>query len=147
MAPDRHERGRVRGGPDDPRRWRVAAMFVAEQGRYATGLGTLATTNAPTDLLVLGGSDAWRGQGIDVTWIEPADQSAASVLPRGMGRLPAPGEAVVSPALAALVDDNPALGARYRVAATLDWSGVTAGDDLIAYVRPSSPQLAARRCT
>ena len=121
----------------------VAAMFAAEQGRYATGLGTVATTNAPTDLLMLGAGDAWRGQDVDVVWIEPADESATPVLPRGIARLPDPGEAVVSPALAALVDDNPALRERYRVAAVLDWSGVTSGNDLVAYVRPSSPQLAA----
>lgn len=121
----------------------VATMFAAEQSRYATGLGTVATTNAPTDLLMLRGGDAWRGQDIDVVWVEPADESTEPVLPRGMNRLPDPGDAVVSPALATLVTSNPALGTRYHVTAVLDWPGVTSGEDLVAYVRPPSAMLEA----
>lgn len=87
-----------------------------------------------TDLYMVNGTDVWRDEEYRVVWIEPAG-GARPVLPPGMGGLPEPGEAVVSPALDRLASQNPGLSARYPNRSVLGPQGVRSGDELFAYVR------------
>lgn len=119
----------------------TALMFHREVVRGDASGFEPAVTVSPTDLLVLGGSDEWQGQQILVGWIEPADPRVVPVLPRGVTQLPAPGQAAVSPALAALLPNTPELAKRYPDPLVMDWSGVVSGADLVAYVRPPQAML------
>lgn len=104
----------------------------AERVEQRTAL--LAQEPSPTDLIVVGGDDVWRGEQFPVVWIDPAG-SAKPVLPPGMERLPEPGGAVVSPALDRLASREPSLAARYPDRLVLGPEGVRNGDELFAYVR------------
>lgn len=73
---------------------------------------------------------------ITIIWIDPSSEGTKPVLPPGVETLPAPGQAVVSPALDSLTRWYPQLAARYRGHLLLGAGGVSSGGELIAYVRP-----------
>ena len=112
----------------------VVAMAVRGAERVEQRTALLASKPSPTDLDVVDGDDKWRGKQYPVIWIEPAGE-ARPVLPPGMGRLPKPGQAVVSPALDREASVHTALAERYPDRLVLGSDGVQGGDELLAYVR------------
>lgn len=79
-------------------------------------------------------SDSWDGRrlqrvNVAVTGTDPIGAP-------GIERWPAPGEAVLSPALARLAEREPLVARRFpqRVTGTIDRSGLVTPDDLVAYV-------------
>ena len=114
----------------------IVTMIMRESERAAARVGHVATSHASTDLFLMHRSDKFGQESIAVVWIEPASPDVEAVLPRGVEKLPAPGQAVVSPALDRLAARHPELASRYPDRAVLDWRGVRSGGELIAYVRP-----------
>ncbi len=110
------------------------AMAHRETERVEGRTGLLASEPSPTDLVLIERDDKWHGEQFPVVWIEPAG-AAKPVLPPGMGRLPKPGQAVVSPGLDRLASRHPGLAARYLNRLVLGMGGVASGDELLAYVR------------
>lgn len=113
----------------------VVVMVVREGDRDTARTAQVATTASSTDLFLLERPDRWHGQTISVVWMEPASPDVEPVLPPGVETLPAPGQAVVSPALDRLVTRHPDLATRYRDRLVLDSTGVRGGGELIAYIR------------
>jgi hypothetical protein len=109
----------------------LVMMVRREEGRDARRSALLASTPAPTDLWLLGGDDEWRGEQFPVIWIEPVG-STAPVLPPGMAQLPAPGQAVVSPALDRLAQQEPSIAARYPHRFVLGSEGIRSESELFA---------------
>jgi MFS family permease len=60
-----------------------------------------------------------------------------------MPRFPAPGQAVVSPALDRLADEHPTLAARYPDRLVLGTAGLRGGGELFAYARPPAGRTIA----
>ncbi len=114
----------------------VVMMVEREAAREAGRTVRLATAPAQTDLLMANLLDSWRGDYYPVVWIEPAG-TASPVLPPGMRRVPDPGQAVVSPALARLAARHPDLAARYPNRVVLGQEGLRGAGELIAFVRPA----------
>ena len=112
----------------------VVLMVRHEAERVDRRTALLAKEPSPTDLSLTESDDWWRGEQFPVIWIEPAG-GAEPVLPPGMPGLPAPGQAVVSPALDRLAASNPDLARRYPDRLVLESRGVWSGDELLAYVR------------
>lgn len=112
----------------------------AERDRHRTAL--LAGEPAPTDIFVVSTIDEWRGRQFSVVWIEPAS-AAAPALPPGISRLPAPGQAAVSPALDRLAAESPGLAARYPDRFVLGSDGIRTGGELLAYIRPPADRTIA----
>lgn len=115
----------------------VVVLVRREAARAERRIALPAVAPAPTDLFIHDGFDDWRGEQFGAAWIEPAGD-APPVLPPGMAALPAPGQAVVSPALDQLADREPALDERYPNRLVLGTEGVRGGDELFAYIRPAA---------
>lgn len=110
-------------------------MTVQREAQRVEGrTAILASEPSPTDLDLRMGDDVWAGEQFAVLWVEPAG-SEPPVLPPGIKRLPQPGEAAVSPALARLASRHPALAARYPNRSVLDPHGVQSEGEMLAYVR------------
>lgn len=120
----------------------VVAMLGRQAGREERRTALTATVPAPTDLILVEGVDVWDAEHYRIVWIEPAGE-AAPVLPPGVTHLPAPGQAVVSPALDRLADEHPALAARYPDRLVLGPAGVRGGGELFAYARPPAGRSVA----
>ncbi len=114
----------------------VVVMADRQNDRNAERLPEISAGAAPTDLFMRISFDHWRGRQFPVAWISPADAAAAPVLAPGMRRFPEPGQAVVSPALAELIEAHPELARRFPRASVLGVEGVQTGGELSAYVRP-----------
>lgn len=112
----------------------VVAMAQREAQRVEQRTALLAQEPSPTDLNLRLSDDVWGDEQFPVFWVEAAG-SAEPVLPPGMTRLPAPGGAVVSPALDRLAARHPALAARYPDRSVLGVGGVKSDDELLAYIR------------
>lgn len=91
--------------------------------------------------LVRRSTELYRGESIDVVEIEPTgagvDRPGQVPVPPGMSAPPGPGQAVVSPALAELIERLPAerLGDRFgQVVGTIGPDGLTRPDELVAVV-------------
>jgi hypothetical protein len=112
----------------------VIGMVGREAERAQGRTALVARVPGPRDLFFVERDDDWRGEQFPVVWIEPAG-TATPVLPRGMERMPEPGQAAVSPALHRLASENPELAARYPDHIVLAWEGIASGDELLAYVR------------
>lgn len=113
----------------------IWAMFQRQADRAAGRAVVEAEEARPTDLSFLPRSDDWNNLQYVVNWIEPAGEGAP-ILPPGLDVLPPPGVAAVSPALARLIDQEPALAARYPRYETLDsMAGLVDEGELIAWVR------------
>jgi hypothetical protein len=89
--------------------------------------------------LVRRGTELYRGEGIDVVEIAPTgagvDRPGQVPVPPGLTGAPGPGQAVVSPALAELIERVPAeqLGDRFgQVVGTIGPDGLTRPDELVA---------------
>ena len=98
----------------------------------------------PADLTIPGlyiaaNADYWQGQQYIQNWIEPPDRAEA-VLPPGVWRLPTPGEAAVSPALADQIERFPELRNRYPSFFVMHGDGVMSPDELVSWVRPTDAQ-------
>lgn len=113
------------------------SMAVRQNDRNAARLPGISSTIAPTDMFFRLGGDNWHGRPIALAWVEPTTSTHTPEVPPGMRTFPEPGQAVVSPALAELINTHPSLGARYPNHDVLDDEGVNSGGELLAYVRPS----------
>lgn len=112
----------------------VVSLMMRQEERDARRTAIISAVPMPTDLIIVPRDDEWAGEQFAVVWIEPAGD-ASSVLPPGMVRMPAPGQAVVSPALDRLAAQTPALAGRYPNRLVLGSEGVRDGDELFAYIR------------
>lgn len=112
----------------------IVAGIMRAEDRARDRTAILAATPSAGDLLLVERDDAIAGRQFAVVWIEPAS-SAEPVLPPGLERLPAPGEAVVSPALERAIAEVTHLRARYPRRSLIGESGVRTANELIAYVR------------
>lgn len=82
-------------------------------------------------------SDEWDGMRVDIAWLQPAPGVSSVPLPPGLSRLPGPGEAAVSPALARLREQRPEVAARFpEVSEVIDQEGLVYASELTAYVAP-----------
>jgi len=120
----------------------IAEAFRHQSDRIAARAAVLAADEQPTDLYFLGRGDEWQGKQYAVNWIEPAG-TERTVLPPGMPELPEPGVAVVSPALASLIEREPAMAVRYPRYEELGAEGLADGGELIAWVRPAAGETIA----
>jgi hypothetical protein len=91
--------------------------------------------------LVRRSTELYRGQGIDVVEIEPTgtgiERPGRVPVPPGVDAVPGPDQAVVSPALAELIERVPAerLGQRFgQVVGTIGPDGLTRPDELVAVI-------------
>lgn len=91
----------------------------------------------PTALYVSGNADYWHGKQFLQSWIAPVTHETA-VLPPGVYRMPRPGEAAVSPALADEIERYPELRARYPNTFIMTQAGMADRGELIAWVRPTN---------
>lgn len=96
----------------------------------------LSTEDRTSDVFVRRGQDVWHDRLIHVEWIDPAGDRDAALVPPGLKSFPEAGAAAVSPALAALIHDDPALAAMYPRAAVIGDAGVGSSRELVAYVTP-----------
>jgi hypothetical protein len=107
----------------------------------ARGLNRTAVRNSPriphasTDFLVSESSDVWKGSEYHFMTVQP---SPASPLPPGVRQWPSPGQAILSPALAALADREPDISQRFphRSTQRIALAGLYGPDELYAYVVP-----------
>ncbi|WBB82097.1 hypothetical protein O7606_12435 [Micromonospora sp. WMMD882] len=148
---------RLAVGGSPGQRWRQVALVLAGLVTAVLALFVVGSANAlsriderefartaivgETDgasLMLARRVDTWRGEQFPVLYLEPRpDVPELALLPPGLSRLPEPGEAFVSPALAELIDDHPALADRYgRQPAVLPDSALGRKDELLAYLRP-----------
>jgi len=109
---------------------------VAQQ-RANDRVPVAATSEQPTDTWFLGRSEVIDTVLIEIIAFDPVNPSSDSVLPRGVTALPEPGGAVVSPALAQLMDRNDLIASRFPDAAAdpIATTGLRDAGELIAYVR------------
>ena len=114
----------------------VVVMVQRQNDRDAGRRVEISSRPAATDAFMRFGTDVWASKRIVLAWIEPATRVDTPVLPPGMERFPEPGQAVVSPELARLVDANPALTRRYGRPLVLGEQGLQTGGELLAYLRP-----------
>ena len=115
----------------------VVVMVQRQNDRDAARRAEISSRPGTGDVFLRLGTDVWRDDRIVVAWIEPAAPAGDPVLPPGMERFPRPGEAVVSPELARLIDAHPGLAGRFgRRPLVLDEQGLQTGGELLAYVRP-----------
>lgn len=91
----------------------------------------------PSALYVSGNADYWHGNQFLQYWIAPVSGEVAA-LPPGMYRMPQPGEAAVSPALADEMERSPELRARYPDYFVMSKEGMADRGELMAWVRPTS---------
>src|SRR5918993_1246854 len=106
-----------------------------DRGAWRDTSGQLDLATAETGLIVSRTDDRWRGRAL--TRMDLASLSGDAPVPPGLDAVPGPGEAVLSPALAALVAEMPAdeLGARFgRVVGQIGRDGLRAPDELLAVV-------------
>lgn len=92
-----------------------------------------ASASVPDRYLQAAFDDAYRGRTIHVLRLVVHGRPAA--LPAGLTRIPQPGTAAASPALASLLRSEPELARRYpaRVVATVSASGLVGPDELVYY--------------
>ena len=115
----------------------VVVMVQHQNDRDAGRRAEISSTLGANDVFLRLGTDVWRDDRIAVAWIEPATPAGDPVLPPGMEHFPRPGDIVVSPGLARLIDAHPELARRYgRRPLVLDEQGLQTGGELIAYIRP-----------
>ncbi len=110
---------------------RAIAILIEDHSRVPEGVD---------GVWFLSGLDRYADTQFLVNWVEPAG-TTTTVLPPGMDSMPDPGVAVVSPALATLIEQDTSLSDRYPSYHTLDWNGVANADELIAWVRPADRDL------
>lgn len=123
----------------------LTAALKEEQHRsndraVAQRLGSPEVTDNDDGIWLLESLDSYENQQYLVKWIEP-NVPSNSVLPPGMHTVPDPGEAFVSPHLAALIAKDPLLASRYPVYQILSNQGIADGDELYAWVRPSNREV------
>lgn len=111
----------------------LVRMAGRQQARIEDRAPVLGQADGPRDLLMAPRADAWAGKQYAVTWLA-ASSEAVPVLPPGVGRLPGPGEAFVSPALDRLARREPLLASRYPNREVIGDEGILSGDELLAYV-------------
>lgn len=107
---------------------------IGAQERYAARTAVLATSAAPTDLLLVERDDRVLGRQLAVLWVEPSSE-APPVLPPGLQELPAPGQAAISRALERALRRDPRAAERYRGAVLLAEKGTAGAGELLAVVR------------
>lgn len=149
----------------DPRqRWRqlsIVLSAVVITVLVAAGIGAVAASKAAEDRLsarmpvaagaddakfrVVQGGFALADREVSVRWIEPRPGAEADQwsVPPGLHELPGPGQAVVSPGLAANGISAEALGFRTSTAGdgpqgTIGPAGVGTLDELLVWVRPET---------
>lgn len=108
--------------------------------RDTSGAADLGT--AATGLIIERTDDHWRG--LSLTRMDVAGLTAEGPIPPGLDRLPANGEAYVSPALAQLISSNPPteLGDRFgKVVGIISDAGLVAPDELVAVVGRDASEL------
>ncbi|MFK0175360.1 hypothetical protein ACIQVR_05285 [Streptomyces xanthochromogenes] len=86
--------------------------------------------------------DELDGRQFSVVYVRP--QSSAMPLPPGVDRWPAPGEALLSPALAKALDDEHDLDRYGRAIGEISSEGLASPGERYAYVNPSDRQLNAK---
>lgn len=120
------------------------AAIGHQEDRLRARTAYIAEYPAPTDLLVSVGS-IWVGdQQVSVNWIAPVGD-APPRLPPGIAQMPAAGTAVVSPALARAIRQDPLLAARFPSYTELASSGVMDQNELLAWIRPVDPSVISGR--
>lgn len=120
----------------------VVAVVQREADRVEARTALIASAAAATDLILVERDDSWRGEQFGVVWIEPSG-SEPPVLPPGVDELPAPGEAVVSPALERAISRDAGLAARYPNRRLLGNEGIRSRGELLAYARPPAGRALA----
>lgn len=128
----------------------VACAIPAVQARQDARMRSLrplppaGTASGPALLWEMRPDLDWHGRSLEVVQVAPA-AGRAPLLPRGVDALPAPGGAVVSPALRDLLRRQPDLARLVpgRVVGTIGPPGLVRPDDLRAYVgvSPEAPGL------
>lgn len=119
----------------------VALMAERQNDRNTARLPAISSSPSATDLFMKVDSDFWREKSIVIAWIEPAVPQGMPVLAPGMATFPAPGQAIVSPALDRLARGNPGLAQRFPQRLVLDYEGVQSEGELFGYIRPLSGRM------
>ncbi len=96
-------------------------------------------------LLIESSREYYRGSAVSA--YEVASWRDTSLTPPGVGRVPGPGEVVVSPALAGALRGDPSLRDRFpgRVIGLIGREGLTGPRSLVAWVGAPADQLVARQ--
>ncbi|SEP38699.1 FtsX-like permease family protein [Amycolatopsis saalfeldensis] len=105
-------------------------------GRQLAGVGVATPVAGVTPLSLRDDQTSFRGQYISVRYVHAS--GPASPVPPGLERIPAPGETILSPALAELLRSDAGTMLRPRftgpVTGTISQPGLANPDDLRAYV-------------
>lgn len=101
--------------------------------RIANRMPILAEAPTAQDIRLLPRADVATGKQYLTIWISPPAQGSAP-LPPGLSRFPKPGEAFVSPSLAALIESDSEFGRRYPSWELISEEGLVAADERLAYV-------------
>ena len=121
----------------------IPALHARQERTAWRATGAAAAADAPGGLWWLATDDHYRGR--DLIRVYLAAAGPAAPVPRGLTRLPAPGEVAVSPALSRLLAVTPAdeLAIRLpgRVTATVGPAGLASPDDLVAFVGAGPEQI------
>lgn len=112
--------------------WNMAEL---QQDRIDARTGVASTGDASSDLYVRPGLSKLDSRQYQINWIAPAGVGH-TILPPGLSRLPAPGEAFVSPALAERWRDSATLQTQLPRIEVLTNDGLADRKELIAWVRP-----------
>lgn len=112
----------------------IVVMLHREESRAASLHAFVAEDPTAASVFILYRDDVWAQEQYPVLWFETVSDTIEILLP-GMTVLPAPGQAVLSPALHALTLQHPVLAARYPGHLVLEARGVRSGGSLLAYIR------------
>lgn len=118
------------------------SVLAAQETRNHARSPVPASDHATARTVMVDTADTVFGRQYTVIYVEPAHATVTAAVPPGLRGMPEPGQAVLSPRLSRLADAHPEIAARYphRTAYPIGDAGLRDPRELLAYVRPSSPE-------
>ncbi|WP_431780938.1 FtsX-like permease family protein [Streptomyces chumphonensis] len=111
----------------------VIHMLATEDERFRARTLDLAAPGETAVLRVDQRTDTWGLDQYPVVWLDPVSEESSAAMPPGMTAWPEPGGWIVSPRLAELAAEKPALAERFPDATVLGAEGVLNPGELLVY--------------